>query len=198
MSLTKGMIIDYLNNVNSLKDINNHDVHHNKNKTGQTPLTIQIGILYIDKLLVKNSAQEEDSDSMEHERSALVNLREALDNLPSGFTGLLSLLTQDLDDIQKNLFESINTYLDSILDVEKHKFLIKAVVLVLKIIEYDLGKKSGPITVGPSFWPTVILSNEQRIKNHTQVQQLLTGIISKFEMYYEEELDTKFGTPEVS
>lgn len=208
MSLTEKMVIDYLVNVHSLKEINNHDVKDPYGfKTGQTPLTIEVGKHWIDELLGEDEDdsdeyQDEDEDSgsdveaseeetrqlSEQERDALVQLRESLESLPTsmGFQSLMSAV-MGMDGIQKKLLESINVYLASIAEVEEHKLLLKAVVLVLKIIEYDLSKKPGPITIGYGIFKIQVLSDKQRLENYALVQELLTRIIDQFDKHYEQE-----------
>ena len=187
MSLTKIKVIDYLLKVNSLNVIDNHQVKDDAgNKTGQTTLAIEIGQEWINQIL------EQDCMSgykriTENERDALIALREAIDCLPTSLSIQSLMSIMDLDSIQNNLFESITLYIASISQVEEHKSLLKAVVLVLKIIEYDLSKKEGPITIGFGFFKMVVLSNEQRKANHTRINELRTNIIQKFESYYVQE-----------
>lgn len=209
MSLTLGMVADYLEQVPSLEAINNHDVKDEDGcKTGQMPLSIELGKLLIDDLLgvedseeddLEEDDQEEDEQEEEdqekkcvtlsqEERSALVGLREALDALPTSmsFQSIMSTLTS-LDSIQKKLLDAINVYLDSIDEFEEHKLLLKSVVLVLKILEYDLSKKLGPVTVGVGFFKVQVLSDKQRIENHGTILNLLNDVIERFDKRYKEE-----------
>ncbi|MBL7479666.1 hypothetical protein [Legionella bononiensis] len=187
MSLTKAKVIDYLLKVNSLNVIDNHQVKDDKgNKTGQTTLAIEIGQEWINQIL------EQDCMSghiriTENERNALIALREAIDGLPTSWSIQALMSIMDLNRIQNNLFESITSYIASISQVEEHTTLLKAVVLVLKIIEYDLSKKEGPITIGYGFFKMVVLSDEQRKANHIRINELRTNIIQKFDSYYEPE-----------
>jgi hypothetical protein len=190
MALNETMVSNYLVNVRSLKAINNQDVKDpHGNKTGQLPLTIKIGRNWIDEILERDYEQESGCLT-EEEQNSLFLLKEALDSLPGslGFQSLMSLVS-GLDEIQQSLFKSIRGLLANITHIEEHKLLLKAVVLVLKITEYDLSKKPGPITMGYGFFKIEVLSNEQRIENHTQVQGLLGEIIKRFEGYYESEKD---------
>ncbi len=178
MSLTEDMVLNYLMKVPSLDLINNHDVKDEDDcKTGQLPLTIQIGKHLIDQMLEPNSKSDEPTLT-ENEENDLFDLREALNSLPQSITSIFSII--NLDEIQQNLLHSINAYLKNIKEVEQHKLLLKAVVLVLKIIEYDLSKNEGPIKYGYGFFKVEVLSNKERIRNHGQIKQLLTGIIEQF------------------
>lgn len=187
MSLSEKMVIDYLIEVTSLKAINNHDVKDSEgNKTGQMPLSIKICKDQIDAILEQDQNREKELLTVK-EYNSLIELQEALDNLPSsmGFQSLLSIIS--FDDIQKRLLESVTNYIANITQFEDHELLLKALVLVLKIIEYDLSKKPGPITIGSGFFKVEVLSDEQRIENHGQVVQLLTDIFKNFEARYKQE-----------
>ncbi|KTD48351.1 hypothetical protein [Legionella quateirensis] len=187
MSLTKAKVIDYLLHVNSLKVIDNHQVKDDKgNKTGQTTLAIQIGQEWINEILDQDCMSGHNRIT-ENERDALIALREAIDSLPTSMSISSLMSIMDLDGIQNKLFESITIYIASITQVEEHKTLLKAVVLVLKIIEYDLSKKEGPITIGYGFFSMVVLSDEQRKANHTKIKEIRTNIIQKFDSCYEPE-----------
>ncbi|KTD58157.1 hypothetical protein [Legionella shakespearei] len=193
MGLTLGMVADYLEQVPSLKTINNHHVKDDNGcKTGQMPLTIELGKLLIDELLGVDDSEEERSEECttlsEGERNALTGLREALDNLPTSlsFQSIMSTLT-GLDSIQKQLLEAINVYLDSIDEFEEHQLLLKSVVLVLKILEYDLSKNPGPVTVGAGFFKIQVLSDKQRIENHGTILDLLNDVIKRFDKEYKQE-----------
>lgn len=197
MSLTEEMIIDYLLKVQSLKAINNHEVKDEYGlKTGQTPLTIQVSKQRINQILEQDSEREQELLT-QGEKDALINLHAALDSLPTSmsYQSLRSLFT-GLDYIQNNLLTSVTVYLANITLVEDHKPLLKAVVLVLKIIEYDLSKSTGPITVGIGFFSKQILSAEQRIENHGKVQKLLTGIIEQYDQFFEQEQTSLFSLVE--
>lgn len=183
MSLTEGMVLDYLDNAErTLKDISNQDVHDNKDKTGQMPLTISIGKRLIQELLDTNKlSQQEDK--------ALERLRDAMEKLPVSLSGLATAVYNGIDATQKELLQSVDAYAKSITEFEEHRLLLKAIVLVLKILEYDLSKKPGPITIslGYSFlkYDYVLLTEEQKKENHAEVQKLLTGFIEKFNCHYE-------------
>lgn len=187
MGLTKAMVINYLLKVPSLKAIDNHQVKdENGYKTGQTPLAIEIGKEWINQILDQDSESEQERIT-EKERNALIASLKAIDSLPTSMSIQSLRSIMDLDAIQKNLLESVTIYISSISQIEEHKTLLKALVLVLKIIEYDLSKKEGPITIGYRYFGMVILSNEQRIANHDKVKELLTEIILKFDRHYEQE-----------
>lgn len=183
MSLTLGMVAEYLEQTPSLRSIDNKEViDENQCKTNQTPLTLELGKLWIDEILAC-----EDSKLNSNEKNALTSLRRALDDVPTelGYKAVKTAVT-GLDAIQKNLIQSVNLYLESISQIEEHKFLLKAIVLTLRIIEYDLGKKNGPIKIGFKLFSIEILSNDQRIENYAKVKQLLDTIIGQFDCYYEE------------
>lgn len=180
MGLTSEMVENYLKQVPSLREIDNHKVKdENDCKTGQTTITIELGTKWIAQILEKNKNHGKKLLT-KGEKRALLNLSKALDALPSsiGIRALMSAVS-GLDEIQSNLFDSVNQYLDSISDIKKHRLLLKAIVLVLRIIEYDLSKKSGPISVGRGFFSITILSNEKRIENHGLVTSLLKKIIAE-------------------
>src|SRR5690606_25112305 len=143
-------------------------------KTGQTPLTIKISKQWIDQI-IKEDDKKKQERLTEQEKNALINLQESLDSVPISisFNSLMTTVT-GLNSIQKNLLESVNLYLKNITQFEEHKLLLKAIVLILKIIEYDLSKKPVPITIGYGFFKQHILSDEERIENHATVQKLLT------------------------
>lgn len=191
MSLTLGMVVDYLEQVPSLEAINNHDVKDEDGcKTGQMPLSIELGKLLIDDLLGLDDSEEEERVTLsERESDALIELREALDNLPTSlsFQSIMSTLTS-LDSIQKKLLGAINVYLDSIGEFKEHKLLVKSVVLVLKILEYDLSKKIGPVTVGAGFFKIQVLSDKQRIENHGTILNLLNNVIGRFDQHYKQQV----------
>lgn len=188
MGLTEAQVLGYLLRVRTLGEINNHEVRDEEgSKTGQTPLTLQISKLLIKQMLERDAEFEEPLFTA-NEKEALRNLYEALDSLPSliSFQALRSFLS-GLDYIQNNLFSSVSIYLESITAIDEHKTLLKAVVLVLKIIEYDLSKNDQPITIGLGFFKRQILSVEQKAANHEKVQQLLVGIINRFDFVDEQE-----------
>lgn len=191
MSLTLGMVVDYLEQVPSLEAINNHDVKDEDGcKTGQMPLSIELGKLLIDDLLgLEDSDEEERVTLSEKESDALMELREALDNLPTSlsFQSIMSTLTS-LDSIQKKLLGAIHVYLDSIGEFKEHKLLVKSVVLVLKILEYDLSKKPGPFTLGAGFFKIQVLSDKQRIENHGTILNLLNNVIGRFDQHYKQQV----------
>jgi hypothetical protein len=189
MSLTEDMVIDYLQKVSSLKAINNHDVKDSYGcKTGQMPLSINIGKQLIDQILEQNNEREEGNLS-EQEEDALIALRQALNALPISMSiqALASVIT-GIDNIQKTLFAAVKAYLTSISQFEEHKMLLKSVALVLKILEYDLSKNLDPITVNIGYgifsFKKELLSTEQKSKNHGIVQNLLSDLITYFESYY--------------
>lgn len=190
MSLTEDMVMDYLQNVRSLNAINNHDVKDFYGcKTGQMPLSINIGRQLIDAILEQDNERDEGNLS-EQEKSALIALGQALHGLPASLSiqALTSVIT-GINSIQKTLFSAVEAYLTSINQFEEHKMLLKAVVLVLKIVEYDLSKKPGPITVtigyGIFSFEKELLSTEQKREHHVIVQKLLKGFITRFDSLYE-------------
>lgn len=184
-------------------------------KTGQMPLTISVSKQLIDGILngeiEEDVAEEEDieeeeyydfEDSVEEESfeekaetrelseqeaDALVRLKNALANLPTtlSFQSLYSVMTSGVDGMQKELLGSVNDYLNNIQEVKEHKLLLKAIVLVLKILEYDLSKNPGPITRGAGFFTVEILSDAKRIENHGIVKGLLDRIIKQYDEHYE-------------
>ncbi|KTD37371.1 hypothetical protein Lmor_0563 [Legionella moravica] len=189
MSLTKANVIDYLLQVNSLMAINNHHVvDKNGYKTGQTPLAIQIGQEWIQEILEKDSLSGHKIISKK-ERNALIALGEAIDRVPTSMSISSLMSIMDLGGIQNNLFESITLYIASITQLNEHLNLLKAVVLVLKIIEYDLSKKEGPITIGYRFFSMVVLTNEQRIINHLKINTILNEILQKFDSCCEQNMN---------
>ncbi|MDR3501613.1 MAG: hypothetical protein P4L79_03430 [Legionella sp.] len=185
MSLTDEMVLEYLKKTNPLTAIDNHDVKDEYAcKTGQMPLTIGVSKDLIDGMVNRDS---EEGELSEQEINALIRLRDALESLPTSlsFQSLYSVVT-GVDSIQKELLESVNNYLNNIQELNEHKLLLKAVVLVLKILEYDLSKNPGPITRGYGFFTVEILSDEKRIENHSIVKELLGRIIEQFNKHYEE------------
>lgn len=184
MSLCEEDVANYLAEVKSLKAIDNHEVRDSDGfKTGQMPKTISLGKQLIDEIIEDDNEEERMS---QEERDALILLREALDTLPVslGYNAIMSVM-QGLNSIQKNLLGAVSQYLANIGEFEVHKPLLKAVVLVLKILEYDLIKKEGPITRGIGWFQVTILSDAERVENHAIVKKLLNGIIEKFDSYYE-------------
>ncbi|USQ12737.1 hypothetical protein J2N86_08440 [Legionella lytica] len=205
MSLTTNKVLAYLKETNPLTAINNHKVMDEYNcKTGQMPLTISVSIWLIDGILNGNTKEDiEDSDVDEYdvedseeeekirelgdeERKALARLQTALGSLPTSFSlqTLYSVVTTGFDGIQKELLESVNDYLNNIQEITEHKLLLKAVVLVLKILEYDLSKNPGPITKSGLFFSVEILSDAKRIENHGIVKGLLNRIIEQYNEHY--------------
>lgn len=205
MSLTTNKVLAYLKETNPLTAINNHKVMDEYNcKTGQMPLTISVNIWLIDGILNGNTKEDiEDSDVDEYdvedseeeekirelgdeERKALARLQTALGSLPTSFSlqTLYSVVTTGFDGIQKELLESVNDYLNNIQEITEHKLLLKAVVLVLKILEYDLSKNPGPITKSGLFFSVEILSDAKRIENHGIVKGLLDRIIEQYNEHY--------------
>ncbi|CAM2802910.1 hypothetical protein [Legionella worsleiensis] len=186
MSLTKANVIHYLMQVESLTAIDNHQVKDSYGyKTGQIALALNIGLDWINQILEQGSWSGDERITL-YERNALLDLRNAIDGLPRSMSIKSLMSIMDLDGIQNMLFESITRYIESIVQFEEHKNLLKAVVLVLKIIEYDLSKKEGPITIGYGFFSVVILSNEQRQANHAKIALILNEIIQKFDANYTE------------
>lgn len=184
MGLTAAMVIEYLQNTQSLKKINNHDVKDKHDcKTGQLPLTIAIGKQWIDEL-VENVA-----DGLiflnEEELNALYRLRAALNSLPvsMGFQAIRSMVS-GLAAVQEELLDSIKECLNCIEHFQEYKMLLKALVLVLKITEYDLGKRDAPMKVDLRFFQMEVLSQSQRTENHRLVQDLLTDIFKRFDAFY--------------
>lgn len=185
MSLTDVMVINYLEHVHSLKEIDHNEVKDAKgSKTGQTLITIQVGKNWIDCLL-KEYKESELKKITEQEMNALFNLRKALDTLPTSVSikSFMSAVTE-LDSIQRTLLDSVTTYLKNITQIDAHKLILKGIVLLLHITEYDLSKKEGPINIGFSFFKFQILSNEQRIENLSKVRILLNEINEQFDKYY--------------
>ncbi len=184
MSLTEEMVLEYLKDTNLLTEINNHDVKDEFGcKTGQMPLTINVCKELIDGLINQDTDEEELNGQ---EKESLIRLRDALESLPTSisFQSIYSMI-MGMDSLQKELLESVNDYLQNILEFNEHKLLLKAVVLVLKILEYDLSKKSGPIVVGYGFFTKEILSDDDRKENHAIVSELLNRIIEQFNTLYE-------------
>ncbi|WP_367606970.1 hypothetical protein [Legionella sp. W05-934-2] len=187
MSLTLEMVKNYLEQIPTLKEIDNQAVKDKEDsKKGQTPLTIELGRLWINNILT-----DEDNQLLDIEQTALVNLQNALYDIPTDLsfhTIIVALKGLDLVTVQNNLFIAVNQYIDNFLlfesHMDAHKMLLKAIVLELKIMEYDLSKKDGPITLGPSFWPIQILSNEDRISNLSKVKELLEDILTRFDTIY--------------
>lgn len=189
MSLTEDMVKEYLKNVASLTAINNHDVKDEYNcKTGQMPLTIKIGKQLINGMLEQDDEREIANLSWQ-EKDALIGLEQALDGLPVSLSiqALASVIT-GINGIQKALFAAVEAYLKSISQFEEHRMLLKAVVLVLKIVEYDLSKKPGPITVPIGFglfsFEKELLSTAQKSENHVTVKKLLEDFITRFDSFY--------------
>ncbi|MFJ1267627.1 hypothetical protein ACD661_03530 [Legionella lytica] len=118
---------------------------------------------------------------------SLKRLQNALADLPTSlnFQSIYSLMTTGVDGLQKRLLESVNDYLQNIQEVTEHKLLLKAVVLVLKILEYDLSKNPGPITRGAGFFKVEVLSDVKRIENYSIVKGLLDRIIEQYNDHYE-------------
>lgn len=190
MGLTEEIVLNYLLEVRTLSEIDNHAVRgDNGSKAGQTPLTLQISKQLIDEILERD-AESEPELLTANEKKALINLYTALNSLPSvmSFQALRSLF-EGLDHIQNSLFFSVTFYLESITAIDAHKTLLKAVVLVLKIIEYDLSKNDQPISIGYGFFKKQILSVEQKAINHGKVQLLLAELIKRFDLLDEQEQD---------
>lgn len=212
MSLTTNKVLAYLKETNPLTAINNHKVMDEYNcKTGQMPLTISVSIWLIDGILNGNTKEdikesdvdeydvedsEEEEDVVEEkektrelgddEKKSLARLQTALGSLPTSFSlqTLYSVLANGFDGIQKELLKSVNDYLNNIQEITEHKLLLKAVVLVLKILEYDLSKDPGPITKSGLFFSVEILSDAKRIENHGIVKGLLNRIIEQYNEHY--------------
>lgn len=176
MGLTRADIVNYLHKKTHLHHIDNHEVvDENGTKQGQTPLTIELAKERIAKLsnmhhLITNA-----------EKIALNNLLQSLKALPIPFSWTdISMLLGGLAEIQQNLLTNMTSYLASIKSVTHHQDILKPIVLVLRIFEYDLDKVQGPIEKGFGWFKTTILSNSDRITNLKLVKDILSDILQNY------------------
>lgn len=186
MSVTKEHVAAYLASIHSLKAINNHHVRDEKGKkVEQTPSTIALGLCWIEEIL--DEASERRIHLSNPQIAKLENLYDALDAVPINIgANAIYAAFNGLEDIQSNLMDAVEDYLDDTELAKSHLHLLKALVLVLKILHYDLSKKTGPITYGYGFFSIEILSNDKRLENLETIAQLLEKTIHKFEPAFHE------------
>jgi hypothetical protein len=181
MSLSREDVAEYLREQTSLTTIDNDKVRDKKGrKDNQIPLTIELAKTWIDDILTREESREDELLTSK-EWNSLIDLNEALEELPRSMSlRTLWKVTTDLDGIQKRLVENVTQYINNVTNFDEHRSLLKAVVLVLKIFQYDLGKKSGAMT----FFAMEVLSSEKRVENHSLVSDLLDTVIAKFNPHY--------------
>jgi hypothetical protein len=171
MGLTVESVKRYLASIDSLKDINNDDVSYQGDKTGQTPLAIEYAQKCIKELIKGNKDKTE--------VRLLKKVTASLSMVPTSLFDISAIynVLSDLDSIQKDLIDTVNSWmLHEKLPNEKRLPLVKAMVLILKILEYDLNKP-GDVIRGKYFFKFTVLSDADRVVNQEKVVDLLQQVI---------------------
>lgn len=169
----------YLDEVDSLGSIDNHAVSYHGDKTGQLPLAIEHSLQCLDSFIDKNK------DGAENE--LLLDLSEQLEDIPTHFDlkKIYKALMQ-FDAIQNNLMQGVKQWLQHPKKENAHRLpFVKAIVLVLKIIHYDLHKSDGPLVKSQGWgifkFEVTLLSKQQRIDNRGKITALIQNFQQEFE-----------------